>query len=368
MLHRFLIRSYSAYLIVFILWILTLAARLKFNGLVFGFDYGLYQPDGKYYTFQALRFSGESSIDAANQVVDWYRAHGLKMNVFTPEIFDPSINPILKLTKPRILYPLLSAPFVSVLGIPGMLVLPSLSLLILLVFTIKISKIFKSQIVGWLLVFAIIESSTILRWVVSNCTDSILVGLFCGYAYFAFIKVGKFPPIYVTTIFVILTSLTRFVLPIWLGIAIVLFFYRRKIEGISISLLSSIFAVYPLLLNPPGAFQPALGEVSIFSKILNTPYSFLKVTVYEFIQLFVLDKALLAALVVGIVLALIYWRNQFSILFVSVLLSTLLIGGINGTVGVNFRYQLPVLPFLVLAVLFNTQAKENQNETKESPC
>jgi hypothetical protein len=42
-------------------------------------------------------------------------------------------------------------------------------------------------------------------------------------------------------------------------------------------------------------------------------------------------------------------------LYLATLCSLLIVGAINGTVGVNLRYQLPVIPFLAYAILDNVE-------------
>ena len=79
-------------------------ARLKFNGLVYGFDYGIYQPDGVEYSYKALEFIGENPSQIATQVSAWYSENSLKMTGITPQDVAQG-----QLTFPqsRILYPLL---------------------------------------------------------------------------------------------------------------------------------------------------------------------------------------------------------------------------------------------------------------------
>jgi len=91
---------------------------------------------------------------------------------------------------------------------------------------------------------------------------------------------------------------------------------------------------------------PGQGNVSLFSKLLHLPGSILKVGFYEIAELAVLDRFFFLLLVVGIVIASINIRALSSMLFLSVLFALWVTGGVNGTVGVNFRYELPSLAFL----------------------
>ena len=80
-----------AYWFVLALGLVAIAAKYKYNGLVFGFDYGIYQPDGKYYTYMALDFINNDSKQSAQSVVNWYATHGFKGNIFQVSDLVPGI-------------------------------------------------------------------------------------------------------------------------------------------------------------------------------------------------------------------------------------------------------------------------------------
>jgi hypothetical protein len=85
-------------------------------------------------------------------------------------------------------------------------------------------------------------------------------------------------------------------------------------------------------------------------------------------QLIVLDRIffLVCALCVYLSLRNIY--KESSQLFLFVLLAGLLTGALNGNVGVNFRYQLPVLFFICWSLIdnlnfsFNSFKRQNENQ------
>lgn len=342
-----LIRQYRYEILVSALWAVTVAAKIKFDGLVFGFDYGVYQPDGKFYTFMALDFFNHNPADSAKQVVDWYAIHGFKMNTFTIQDLMPSTSYAYPVISHRILYPLLSAPFVAMLGIPGMLVIPALSFLVLLLSIQKISIIAKKPFVGLIIVLALSNSSTVIRWMIVNCTDSLLTGLFAlvPFCLFAILKEKKFALIGLAFL-IILTSATRFILPAWLAIFLVLFMkniYRKEMLILgALSIASSIPALTAQLST---ALLPASTSTPTYLKVLQLPVVFIKVVAVDILEFGVLDRVLLLLLVITSVQAIRLRRNLSSMLYWAVLISTYLIGSINGTLGVNFRYQMPVLVF-----------------------
>ena len=73
----------------------------------------------------------------------------------------------------------------------------------------------------------------------------------------------------------------------------------------------------------------------------------------EFLQLAALDRLLLFLLCLSLVIAIKSSTKTVSQDFLLMLMAGLFVGALNGTLGVNFRYQLPVLPYLV-AVILNT--------------
>ena len=340
-------RRYKFEIAVILIWAICAISKLKFNGLILGFDYGIYQPDGKYYTYMALDILKQNPIQSAQEVVNWYAIHGFKMQVFTVEDLMPSTSPIYHLISHRILYPLLSVPFVAILGIPGMLVIPTLSLLVLMLSIQVLANRAKRPLVGLLLVFFLSVSPTVSRWMILNCTDSLLTAIYAlvPFAIIMFEK-NKKKGFFFLGVLIVLTSATRFTLPIWLAIFGVL--YLRKIHRRELILLiglSSIAAVPALIAQSSTALLPGETEASLISKILQLPISFVRVISIDVLQFGVLDRILLAILVLAVIQSFRLWGGLSSSLFLGVFIAAYFIGAINGTLGVNFRYQLPVLIF-----------------------
>jgi len=334
-------------LAVLFLWVVVVASKLQFNGLILGFDYGTYQPDGKFYTYMALDFLNNNPTLSAQQVVDWYAVHGFKMNTFKIEDLMPSTSYAYPYISHRILYPLLSVPFVAIFGIPGMLVIPSISLLFLLLSILWIAKKFNKPIVGLGIVVVLLNSSTVLRWMIVNCTDSLLVGLF-AFVPFLILRLieKKREAVFLLAGLVVLTSATRFILPIWLGIFFVLFFRKGLRNQTLLLLTTSVLCAIPALeAQLSTALLPAETDTPTYLKLIQLPLVFIKIIVVDFLQFGVLDRPLLMVLVFCLIQAF-RIRHQLSAqMFMAVFASGYLIGAINGTLGVNFRYEMPVLIF-----------------------
>jgi hypothetical protein len=342
-----LIRRFKYELIVVLIWGVAVASKILYNGLVFGFDYGTYQPDGKFYTYMALDFLHQNPQKSAQLVVDWYLENGFKMNTFTIQDLMPSTSYAYPIISHRILYPLLSVPFVAMFGITGMLAVPALALLAMLISVQILAKKFNVQLIGLILVVILSTSPTVLRWMIINCTDSLLAGLF-ALVPICLIKINEkrvvwFFPI---TALVLLTSATRFILPLWFAVCTVMFFrtmYKKEFFGLAV--LSFVSALPALTSQISTALLPGEVSTSTASKILILPISFVRVVSIDVLQLAVLDRILLITLTIALLLSFRTIRKISSQMYFAALLSTYLIGAINGTLGVNFRYQMPVLIF-----------------------
>jgi hypothetical protein len=336
-----------------IFWVATVVVRLKYNGLILGFDYGLYQIDGAHYTFRTLRFLGYSEWDAANKVSDWYHAHAFKHSAINPQGLIPRYNPVWNLVSPRILYPLLSLPFVWAFGIVGMLIIPALSLLILFMSILAIAIHYRSEKLGIIIILIIGSSPTILRWMILNCTDSLLTALFSLFALYICKKNFVNLSSTAIAIFVILTSFTRVSFPIWFGIAIVYFLKKEKKISMKFFVYSFFCAIPIFLAKPSNALLPSSGDASIIHKIMIVPANAIKVLIYEVGELIVLDKLLFLFIAFTFYVAFNDLKKFESLLFIGVLLGTISISVANGTIGVNLRYELPFIPFAALLLISN---------------
>jgi hypothetical protein len=340
------------YISILGLVLVTIFAKYKYNGLVFGFDYGLYQPDGKYYTYMALDLINQNPNESAQQVVDWYKAKSYKGNIFSISDLLPETSPVYSFVSHRVLYPLLSAPFVFAFGIPGMLVVPALSFLMLITIIYKISLRYNALYLGLIICLILTSSPTVSRWMIVNTTDSLLVGLFSLVAYiFSNLKLITNSTNFYIFILVFLTAATRFSFIFWLSLAIVLFLNRKKILAVAIVFFALICSIPALNATLKISLLPNEKDKSNFEKLLSLPESFFKVLSIDIAQLMVLDRLLLLLLGVGLFLAVITLQNLPSQYFISILLAGYTLGAINGTLGVNFRYQMPLIPFCAWAII-----------------
>jgi hypothetical protein len=352
-------------LLVILLWGLVVLSRYRYNGTVFGFDYGLYQPDGAHYTFRTLTFLSEENISAAKRVASWYELFGINHNHFSFERLVPETNPVWNLSAPRVVYPILSMPFVYLFGIPGMLVLPAISLLVFCMVVMRIGLKADKALLALLAITAFLCSTSISRWMVSNITDGLLV-MFCS-LFLLMIKSKSQSWVWFLTmvLIVILSSLTRFCFPIWFFIGIYLLHINQVQRAIAVTVSSFVGLVPLLFYSPLDGVTGVKSNSSIFNQLLDFVANSFKVFFYEAGQLFVLDRTLFILLALCFACVVKFPRSNDVLLCSYVFLGCVVIGSINGVVGVNFRYYLPVLPFVAnLLVLADWKAFSIGNNSK----
>lgn len=346
-------KLFYLYLVVFAIWAVTILAKIKYNGLVFGLDYGLYHPDGTLYTMRALDWAGFTERESASIVSIWYNSHAFKFNNTNQIDFLYNVNPKWPEYYPRVLYPFLSIPFVKIFGVAGMLVVPALSLLVVLTIIMYIGVKEKQLFVSLILVVLVSGSSTVTRWMMSNTTDSLFVAIFTLSIYFLYninLKMSWFLGI---SILIVASGLTRMSFPFWIGIGVVLYLQKHFFKSLFIGFIAFLIFIPTLLSNSNNSFLPVEGDKNIFERILLLPQYFLKVSYFEFGQLFVLDRVLFAIILGGVYVALWERKRIYNQAYLLLLLSGLVTGALNGTVGVNFRYQLPVLVFACWSLIAN---------------
>jgi len=340
-------------------WLITVLLKLKYNGLVFGFDYGLYHPDGTLYTTRALDWSGYTETEAAKIVSNWYNIYAFKFNNTKPSDFYYSIHPFYTEYSPRIFYPLLSIPFIKLFGVPGMLVVPALSLLIVLLVILKIGIELNKPFIAFLSLVSVASSSTVMRWMMANTTDALLAGIFSVTAYCLVRKISAYRWYLVFGVLVMLTGLTRISILFWIAVASVLLVQNNRRKAIFITATSVLIVIPTLLSNSSNSFLAAEAQRSLWERVLLYPFYLIKITFYEFAQLFVMDRILFFLCALSIYFSFKYVYKESSKYLLLVLFAGLSTGAMNGTIGVNFRYQLPVIAFICWSIIENTNISLN---------
>lgn len=350
---RFIKEVSLYYIVVVVIWLICVASRLKFNGLVYNLDFGLFQPDGMYYSYKTLEFLGWSDKSALAEVINWYQANATKFqSVNLTSFTDPSSTPWL-VTRFRFIYPLLSMPFVYLFGLSGMLVIPTLSLLCFFLFAQKVAIESKAPTLGIILIFLLGTSPTLLRWTTVNYSDALILALFSLFAFLVYISRESWTIGSLTLLcaIIFLASFTRQTLPIWVSVGACFLFTRKRSAGF-VTILTSLSCSVPSLITfPYDKFLKSKQDSNLLESFFKFFGDALYVNAIEIAQLVVLDRILLIILVIALYCAFKFIHETFSLLFLLSTLGAISINSLVGVAGVNFRYLLPILPFATLVIL-----------------
>jgi len=320
-------------------WLLATTGRLGWHGDVYGFNFAIFQPDGIYYAFKSLLFLGIEPNEGAVRVSNWFTLYSGTGDTYDPDYF---LSTWSTYPSERILYSLLSTPFIHFMGLNGMLVIPIVSFLILLLNIYLLGKRLDQPYLGLGLAMLVSFSPTITRWMISSTPDSLLVGLISFFPLLYLNKKIKNKSIFMLLL-VIGCSLTRFSLPIFILIAMI-FFLHKKYRLAIIIFLSSLILSIPAMMHINTGFLPR-NNGGMLDKIISLPFTFMKVGFVEVAQLAVLDRVLLSIIFTAFVMAIKFRRSLSSNFFFAILLAVWSLGTLNGSLGVNFRYQLPLIIF-----------------------
>jgi hypothetical protein len=320
-------------------------ARVKFNGLVYGFDYGIYQPDGIDYSFKTLQILGEDPVQASQDVSNWYNNNSFKLQGVTPEgIIQEQVN----YPESRLLFPLLSAPFVKLFGLQGMLAIPIISFYALQLSIFFLGVKYNRMEIATILVFIFSVSPTILRWMVNDCSDALFVAIISLLPFILNLRNQNIQR-FILFIIILSATLTRFSLPIFLAIGTVMLIKRNYLNALFLITLSTVSNI-PALTQANYMLLPQ-SEDGFWNKIAQLPEAAFEVGFIEIAQLAVLDRVLLLVIILSVYFAFTNRQKDSSMYFLAVFLGVWALGAINGTLGVNFRYQLPVMIFSAWVLL-----------------
>jgi len=240
-----------------------------------------------------------------------------------------------------------------------MLLVIQLLEVILLLVILKIGIDLNKPFIAFLTIVSVASSPTVIRWMMANTTDALLVGIFSVSTYCLVRKISSYGWYLVFGFLVILTGLTRISILFWVAIAAVLLIQKNRKKAIFITVVSVLIVIPTLLSNSSNSFLAVEADRSLWQRFLLYPFYLIKITFYEFAQLFVLDRILFFMCVLSIYLSFKYINKDSSKYLLLVLFAGLLTGAMNGTVGVNFRYQLPVIAFICWSIIDNTNISLN---------
>jgi hypothetical protein len=349
----------TLHLVVLFFGTIVALSRILFFTNMNGFDYSVFQPDGFCYTYNSIKVFEDDLKTISSVMSEKYPNSSSRLDQNTCATLSG-----------RLLYPLLSAPFVKYLGSHGMLVVPMfsyLTFLSLLIFGLRQMKI---HIAIRLLVLSLVLCSTTLsRWYISNLTDPLL---YLGSSLLLYIVLFKNwhskKNLLALIVIIILMALTKRSLHIALIIGILLIFQTFR-EGLKsrefsklnirevLNLLTVFFAIPYLCDFLVSEIFPAQNTLALTRLIEVTPASSLAIEVAKNIlasigQVFVMDWPLALLLICW--LTCITRRSNFldplNLLGVLGPIAIFFVTASHLNPGLNLRFEINFMLVMVLYV------------------
>lgn len=150
-----------------------------------------------------------------------------------------------------------------------------------------------------------------------------------------------------TSLFIVAPGSPRFSLVIWCATALCYLIKINYITFMGTDFVNFLTFLPNLLVILSGAILAAHANSSSFAKLIIPPSQLIKLYFVEFSQLLILDRIFLFWFIFSLFLAAINFKNESTWLLILVFLALVSTAGINGVPGVNFRYHLQVLPFII---------------------
>ncbi len=325
-------------------WFAAVLSRLTKNGDVYGLNYDLFQPDGSLYHAYTLYLQGNSWSDSARLVNEFFQSQiGIS---YLGQTITPVVQNVI-FSRP--LFSILSFPFVLLLGQYGMLAIPALSYLVVGISLYLVGKKVGRPYLAALLFFTLTLSTSVNRWMVSDLTDGLLVALISVIYILILYSRLKTPLIALIS----LALLTRPSGPLLVALLLPFAFAYRRVSiylGIAISVFGTLTLAF---VSPEAAGTQTSGDYTVYQRIQDFALHAVKVFVVEFGQLFVMDRILFVFIILSIATALLTLRNVYSQSFLALFVACFAMGAWNGALGVNFRYQLPLVFAGGLVLIFS---------------
>ena len=344
----FKLRRTAITLFPMVLCVLVLASRVARNGTYFGLDFNLFQPDGRFYLWEAYRFIGKSDSQAWGQVTSFYQHLHLVSTHYTSSISPLNDLGLRRDINSRPLYPLLSVPFVVILGGAGMLVIPILCLTAscyLVVFSFRDDQRKFIAFAG----FAVLSTSPFfLRGFFSNYTDPLLALL----VLIAFILLRQgYQNVWVLFFLSLLGEATRPSEPLWIVIFLLFFIATKKRRFLFLTLFHVIFLGCIAILTPDSVGSSTRGGYSPLVRVFDFVPHVLKILIIDISEIAILDKILFSFLAIYLISIVRVRRKRLDYVALLLLMTTFAMSAWNGAVGTGWRYELPSFcPILITLI------------------
>jgi hypothetical protein len=314
-------------------------------------------PDSRYYLGMALWFGGDSQTHARAIVQAISEQHGYPA---------PSVQEMFGwgLVQPRVVLPLLAAPFVGLLGSTALsLVTGIATLALLLVLYGILSKRFNRPIAVAVLVLTM-TSPLIMFFSTAMLTES-LSALWGALALVFAWRYQRDPQARWLIVLVVVTALSAFTRQatfIVAGAFIVAWILSRVIPrtrrgwglpALVVAVTAVVLQILQVLVFPSfseaNQFEKVTGTTSLGGAILASPRLLLHILHSDVVSFAHSDLAVLVLIVLAVISMIVFWRRSESHLLLGALLGIALYNVTNGT-PTEFRYSMPGLVFFVVSV------------------
>lgn len=338
-------------------WLLLAAA---FAGVVVAIwlEKEPFAPDTRYYAAMALRRIGTSAPDIVAQV----RAYDDRFGWPTP---IPGTLLGWDLVQPRVVYPLLSAPFVALFGIPGMQVVPIAAFGLAVVAMQWLGSRLAGVTSALFVVLLVLLSRQVVFYSTAMLTEGIAMALIAGIALTLPWR-GRRRSAAALATAVVLTVVLAFtrqttlipagaVFVAWAGAWVATGRARNAWAPFAAWLTATAVGTQVLqsLLWPNFSqlkqFLDKTGTDSLPAAILASPRLAWHIVETDLIAMAKVDRALLALVVLAVVAAVVRWRHTDAHLLMGALAAGMFYNVTNGT-PTMFRYTMPGMVFLVVCI------------------
>ncbi|WP_020519002.1 hypothetical protein [Catelliglobosispora koreensis] len=331
--------------------------------------------DSRYYLAWSYRYLGYSEYDAARLTYDaLVNAKGLTTCTFCwPAGFESSFfhGENGAVVAPRMIYPLLSAPFVGLMGPTGMLVIPLLAYAIGATALVALASRLYGRWWGVAAGATIIISAVSLRFATSAMTDSLaLMFNTLGLLFLPIARKTRRQDVWWFLALLLLNLFTRqFAITVAVGVALTWLFVAIRdrqprnqwfpfaagsvvVTGIVLQVQNLYAASFfdGEALSLLGRYQKVAREIYGIDGIDSVPVvigGMLRVD-YEYLRR--LDIFLIALILLTIVAVIWRWRSELSVLLTGMTLATAAMTVIIVD-PTFFRYFVPLLPLMILCTL-----------------
>jgi hypothetical protein len=317
----------------------------------------LYAPDTRYYAAMALRWTGIGADAARDQVLAYTRHYGWA----TPPnstLFGSG------LVQPRVVYPLLSVPFVWLVGIRGMAVVPLVAMAVLVVWCLWLLRRRYGLGAALAAVLLVVTSNYLMFFGTAMLTES-LTALWCVAILAAVWRYQRRADgrwLAAAAGATVLMAFTRQAALIPAGALVVAWLGALVLRdrparwgrpALTVGATAVVVQVVQTLLFPSFSqldhFLDKTGTTNLRDALAASPGLGGRILRADLERFAATDRPLLTLIALATVAAVVLWRHSESHLLVGAFLAITVYNVTNGT-PTNFRYAMPGLVFYVVAV------------------